>query len=58
MFKRIFFLSGIIALFLTCALMWFWYLPQQEQKNAVKPNDTEVVMVDTVSNAVSDTLIE
>ena len=54
MFKRLFFLSGIIAFLLTCVVMWFWYLPGQEATGRAELNSDEatdsvnVELVDTV----------
>ncbi|MCF8460162.1 MAG: hypothetical protein K9G46_05520 [Flavobacteriales bacterium] len=42
MFKRLFFLSGIIAFLLACALMYFWYLPNHQNENATSI-ETEAV---------------
>jgi cytochrome c-type biogenesis protein CcmH/NrfG len=42
MFKRLFFLSGIIAFVLACALMYFWYLPYQSTSVPNKADQEEV----------------
>jgi len=52
MFKRLFFLSGIVAFMLACAMMYFWYLPsltttedvgetEQEKEVGVYPIDSD-----------------
>ncbi|MFT4545422.1 MAG: hypothetical protein ACI9UR_002191 [Bacteroidia bacterium] len=35
MFKRLFFLSGIIAFILACSMMYFWYLPNLSTEDSV-----------------------
>lgn len=54
MIKRLFFLSGIIAFLLTCAVMWLWYAPMQESSE--KQNQIEAIPIDTLSAIRSDTL--
>lgn len=42
MFKRLFFLSGIIAFLLACGTMYFWYLPsQQPTQSTIVPEEVE-----------------
>lgn len=49
MFKRLLFLSFIIALLLTCVVIWFWYMPQEE----LKKQRTEQLMNQSNSDTVS-----
>lgn len=49
MFKRLLFLSFIIALLLTCVVIWFWYVPQEE----LKKQRTEQFMNQSNSDTVS-----
>jgi hypothetical protein len=49
MFKRLLFLSFIIALLLTCVVIWFWYIPQEE----LKKQRTEKLMNQSNSDTVS-----
>ena len=49
MFKRLLFLSFIIALLLTCVVIWFWYVPQEE----LKKQRTEQLMNQSYSDTVS-----
>ena len=49
MFKRLLFLSFIIALLLTCVVIWFWYIPQEE----LKKQRTEQLMNQSNSDTVS-----
>lgn len=46
MFKRMFFLSGIIAFILAILTMWFWYLPTQEKKSTI---ETEAAPPDSLN---------
>jgi len=55
MFKRLFFLSGVIAFLLTCFVMWFWYLPKQEAievgtASTEMAADTAAIVTDTISD--------
>ncbi len=40
MFKRLFFLSGIIAFVLASAVMYFWYLPRHSEQHSA-PNEQD-----------------
>lgn len=45
MFKRLFLLSGIIAFFLACVMMYFWYLPNYAVETSVPiEQDSEVAV--------------
>jgi hypothetical protein len=50
MFKRLFFLSGIIAFVLACVVMWFWYLPNHpaEVVPVNQPAADSVINSDTI----------
>ncbi|MCF8463455.1 MAG: hypothetical protein K9G41_01335 [Flavobacteriales bacterium] len=47
MFKRLFFLSGIIAFLLSCALMYFWYLPNHPTEKSVSTEQEVETIVDS-----------
>lgn len=48
MFKKLFFLSGIIAFLLACILMYFWYLPSQSLQNeTIIQTDVELEAIST-----------
>lgn len=54
MFKRLFFLSGLIAFLLAALTMWFWYLPNHQvnsdfDKTEMNQPTTESVDVDSTS---------
>jgi len=51
MFKRLFFLSGIIAFLLACALMYFWYLPNHSIENSA-PVEAEEVESDSLNTVL------
>ena len=53
MFKRLFFLSGIIAFLLASGFMYFWYLPNHPTEN---PMGDEVEIESNVISAKSDSL--
>ena len=50
MFKRLFFLSGIIAFLLACAMMWFWYLPNQAASTPMETDQTDVIALPSDSS--------
>ena len=54
MAKRLFYLSGIIAFLLTCAVMWFWYLPMQERSDGT--HQVKTPLSDTLHSDKRDTL--
>jgi hypothetical protein len=58
MFKRLFILSGIIAFFISCAMMWFWYLPMKEQENQNKSIEKVAVPTDSTEAVVPRTLTQ
>ncbi|MDB4655695.1 hypothetical protein OAE48_02500 [Flavobacteriales bacterium] len=54
MFKRLFLLSGILAFFLACAMMWFWYLPKEVESQS-KSQTTEN-QIDTTAVVKTDSI--
>ena len=58
MFKRLFILSGIIAFFISCAMMWFWYLPMKEQENQNKSIEKVAVPADSTEALPPRTLTQ
>ena len=55
MFKRLFLLSGILAFFLACAMMWFWYLPMKEAQTQSEIQSTEN-QLDTTAVVKTDSI--
>lgn len=55
MFKRLFLLSGILAFFLACAMMWFWYLPMKEveSQSEIQPTENQI---DTTAAVKTDSI--
>jgi len=51
MFKRLFLLSGVIALVLACLVMWFWYIPNHPDSVAPvnQPAADTVSVADTIN---------
>jgi hypothetical protein len=54
MFKRLFFLSGIIAFVLACALMYFWYLPNHQ---TTVPSTTDIEEVTALESDSVDAIM-
>jgi ABC-type transporter Mla subunit MlaD len=55
MFKRLFFLSFVIAFLLACFAMWFWYLPGQEIDSVPKTEtETAVFEADTITDSLPE----
>lgn len=54
MFKRLFLLSGIIALIITSLVMWLWYIPNHPVPTDSQNNEMNQTATDTV--AVQDSI--